>query len=77
MLMLIHCLVLLPLWGLCICSLFCYAILCALSSFAIIRAGCFTFFVLLMSYDYYCSVVYIYVLIHIRNKGEFDTVKHV
>ena len=50
--------------GFCVWSLFCYAVLSVLSSFAIIlrskrereRAGCFTFIVVLMSCDCYCSV---------------------
>ena len=40
--------------------MFCVAVLCVLSSFAIIlmgkRAGCFTLFVLLMSCGCYCSI---------------------
>ena len=36
LLLLIHSLLLLPLWGFCVCFLFCCAVLCGLSSFAII-----------------------------------------
>ena len=36
--------------------MFCCALLCVLTSFAIERAGCFTLFVFLMSCDCYCSV---------------------
>ena len=38
-LLLIHCLLLLPLRGFCVCSLFYYATLCVLSNFAIILIG--------------------------------------
>ena len=45
----------------CVCPWLCYAILCILSSFAIILiaevgAGCFTSIVFLVSCDCYCSV---------------------
>ena len=39
MLLLIHCLLLFPFLRLCVCSLLCYEIHCALSSFAIILIG--------------------------------------
>ena len=60
-LLLIYCLLLLQLWGLLRCFLFCYAILCVLSSFAIILTGkridgCFTLIVFLVFCDCYCSV---------------------
>ena len=48
--------------GFCVCSMFCCALLCVLSSFANIlmgkeeRAGCFTLSVYLVSCDCYCSV---------------------
>ena len=48
-------LIMLTLWGFCVCSLFCYAILCVLSSFAIIWLPYFIF-VFLMPCDFYCSV---------------------
>ena len=46
LLLLIHCLLLLPLWGFFVCSLFCNAILCVLTSFAIKRVGCFALIVM-------------------------------
>ena len=39
LLLLIHCLLLLPMWGFCVCSMFCCAVLCFLSSFAIVYMG--------------------------------------
>ena len=59
LLLLIRCLLFLPLYGFCNCSMFCFEVLSALSSFAMDGeedAGCFTLFVFLVSCVCYCSV---------------------
>ena len=61
-LLFIQCLMWFSLLRFCVCSLFCCAVLCVLSNFAIIlmgkreRAGCLTLFVFLVSFDWFCSV---------------------
>ena len=42
--------------GFCNCSMFCCALLCVYSSFAIILTGCFALFVFLVSHDSYVAL---------------------
>ena len=64
LLLLIRCSLLPLLLGFCVCSMFCCAVICVLSSFAIIlmgleRADCFTLFVFLVYCDCKCSVAFL------------------
>ena len=60
-------LVVTPIAGFCNCSMFCCALLCVHSSFAII-SGCFALFVLLVSH--YCCVAFPHDIIGLSANGD-------